>query len=292
MNKTRQRLGKALRGSVLMAAIGLVALHGAGCLVMPGEARLKGFAEAATLMTNGFSLRYHSRTNTGASWNVVFVHGTPANAAIWHSQFADPFPAANLVAYDRPGFGASKPSNHDPHLAEQVMALTHLISALPRRPTILVGHSYGGPVVLMTAVRRPELVAGVVLIGGSVDPSQEHPLWIQYPFHTAASSWALPRWLRQCNRELMTLKGDLLDLADELPGLRAPVVMLHGGQDRQVPVENVAYLRRKLEALGKSDLFQELVFADYTHFIPWEHPAAVAKAVGMAMERSGQIRSR
>ncbi len=259
---------------------------------MPGEARLKGIAQAATLATNGFSLRYHARTNADALWNVVFVHGTPANAAIWHSQFAAPFPGADLVAYDRPGFGASTPSARNPHLGEQVMALTHLVAALPRRPTILVGHSYGGPVVLMTAVRQPDLVAGVVLIGGSVDPSQEQPLWVQYPLHTAAASWALPGWLRQCNRELMTLKDDLIALEKELPRLRTPVVMLHGERDRQVPFENVAYLRRKLEALEKGSLFQELVFADYTHFIPWEHPDAVAKAVGMAMERSGQIRSR
>ncbi len=220
------------------------------------------------------------------------VLSCPANAAIWHTQFAAPFPKANLVACDRPGFGASKPAARDPHLGEQVKALTHLITALPRRPTILVGHSYGGPVVLMTAVRQPDLVAGIVLIGGSVDPSQERPLWGQYPLHTAAVSWALPGWLRQCNRELMTLQGDLIALEKELPRLRTPVVMLHGERDRQVPVENVAFLRRKLVALGKSGLFQELVFPDYTHFIPWKHPDAVAEAVTMAMERSGQIRSR
>lgn len=289
MSTATRRFRKWVRGSLWIGAIGMVALHGAGCLIMPGEARLKGIADPATLVTNGFTIRYHARTNADALWNVVFIHGTPASAAIWRSQFTDPFPRANLVAYDRPGFGASKPSARDPHLEEQVAALSHLVASLPQRATILVGHSYGGPVALMTAIRQPELVAGVVLIGGSVDPAQERPLWIQYPLHTAAVSWALPSWLRQCNRELMTLKADLIALEKELPRLRTPVVMLHGGLDRQVPVANVAYLRQKLDGLGKRDLFQQLVFADYTHFIPWEHPDAVAEAIGMAMERAREV---
>jgi pimeloyl-ACP methyl ester carboxylesterase len=270
-----------------LLALLLLALHGVGCLMLPKEDRLQSVATPHRLVISGFTLRYHVAEASNASWNLVFIHGTPANAGIWHEQFVQPFPQANLIAYDRPGFGQSGPVRREPHLAEQVAALTNLLAALPRLPTVLVGHSYGGPVALLAAVEHPDLVAGVVLIGGSVDPRQEHPVWIQHPFHTLATSWVLPGWLRQCNRELLTLKGDLLGLERELPHLRVPVVMLHGERDQQVPVANVAYLRARLADLGRTNGVDALVYPDYTHFIPWEHPDAVQRAVVLALARIG-----
>jgi pimeloyl-ACP methyl ester carboxylesterase len=257
----------------------VLALHGAGCFLLPRAGRLEAHAPATTLTTNGFILRCHLAPAADARWNVVFIHGTPARAGIWHAQFARPFPQANLVAYDRPGFGASRPAARVPRLAGQVAALTNLLAALPARPTILVGHSYGGPVALLAAVEHPALVAGVVLVGASVDPAQERPLWVQHAFGLDATSWVLPGWLRQCNRELLTLKADLAALEGKLPQLRAPVVMVHGARDRQVPVANVAYLRDRLGAAGLGELFAEIVHPDHDHFIPWEHPEAVARAL-------------
>ena len=262
-----------------LATLLLLAVYSGGCLVVPDSSRLDALARRATLITNGFTLHYHLATTNPAAWNLVFIHGTPASGGIWHSQFVRPFPDANLLAYDRPGFGDSKPTRRRPHLADQVAALTNLLAVLPSLPTILVGHSYGGPVALQAALDRPDVVAGVVLIGGSVDPAQERPLWVQYPFNYTGTSFWLPGWLRQCNRELLTLKGDLLELEAAVPGLQVPVVMLHGGRDQQVPVANVAFLRAQLAAVGRTNLFRELVFPDYTHFIPWEHPDAVEQAL-------------
>ena len=191
MIQTRKH-GRIARYGLALVGAGFLALHGTGCLILPGDDTLATLSQSATLTTNGFVIRYHLAESTAAQWNIVFVHGTPANAGIWHSQFKDPFPGANLIAYDRPGFGLSQPARRHPHLHEQVSALTDLLAIMPARPTLLVGHSYGGPVALLTALKHPELVAGVVLIGGSVDPDQEHTLWIQHPFHTGATSWVLP----------------------------------------------------------------------------------------------------
>jgi pimeloyl-ACP methyl ester carboxylesterase len=270
------RLGRLALGSVTLL---FLAAYGGGCLVVPDSSRLDAYARRATLVTNGFTLHYHLATTNSAAWNLVFVHGTPASGGIWRSQFVRPFPDSNLLAYDRPGFGDSKPARRRPHVADQVAALTNLLAVLPSAPTILVGHSYGGPVALQAALERPDLVAGVVLIGGCVDPAEERPLWVQYPFNYTGTSFWLPGWLRQCNRELLALKGDLRELEAALPGLRVPVVMLHGGRDRQVPVANVAFLRAQLAAAGRTNQFRELVFPEYTHFIPWEHPDAVEQAL-------------
>jgi pimeloyl-ACP methyl ester carboxylesterase len=290
-NKPRW-MTRCLRAGGGLAFLFVLALHGVGCVVMPKETRLAAQAKMSLLETNGFSIPYQFLAAPDAAWNVVFIHGTPANAGVWHEQFAHPFPGANLCAYDRPGFAGAGPVLRDPHLATQVAALTNLLAVLPPRPVVLVAHSYGGPVALLAALERPDLVAGAVLIGGSIDPSQEHPVWIEYPFHSVLTSWVLPSWLRQCNRELLTLKDDLAEMKPRVPTLSVPVVMLHGERDRQVPVANVAFLRAELALAGKTNLFGELVFPEYTHFIPWEHPDAVASALAAVTDRIGRATPR
>ena len=36
---------------------------------------------------------------------------------------------------------------------------------------------------------------------------------------------------------------------------------------------------------GKTNLFDQLVFPDYNHFIPWKHPEAVEAAIRMVTDR-------
>ena len=61
--------------------------------------------------------------------------------------------------------------------------------------------------------------------------------------------------------------------------------MLHGAKDRQVPIANVNYLRDRFTKAGRTNLFDQLVFQDYNHFIPWEQPGAVEAAIRMMTDR-------
>jgi len=230
-------------------------------------------------------IRCYTRAATDASLDIIFVHGTPAQAGIWHAQFENPFPNASLTAIDRPGFGSSTPALKTPSLEEQATALGSLLTHATAHRTILVGHSYGGPLVLLAALKFPEKVSAIVLVGGSVDPSQEKLFLAQRIADWPLFAWMLPRSLRQCNRELLTLRGDLIELQKLLPTLRVPIVMLHGGRDRQVPVENVAWLERELSTAGRAHLVTLLIHPDYTHFIPWEHPDAVNEAIDLAVKK-------
>jgi pimeloyl-ACP methyl ester carboxylesterase len=57
--------------------------------------------------------------------------------------------------------------------------------------------------------------------------------------------------------------------------------MLHGDRDPLVPVQNVDWLKNQFALAGKSKLFASIVLPGVNHFIPWEHPDEVAKAIGM-----------
>lgn len=237
----------------------------------------------------GHKVRYYELAQPDAGWNLVFIHGTPATAAVFGEQFRRPFPHANLFALDRPGFGASGPDARRPSVDDQANAVGALVATLDNHKTILVGHSYGAPVALWTALKFTNEIAGIVLIGGSVDPAQEKIYVIQRIGDWPVLSWIVPRTLRQCNRELLTLRSDLIKLQPQLSELAVPVVMLHGTRDRQVPLANVDYLRTQLTAAGKSNLFDAIVRSNYNHFIPWQHPDAVENAIQLLTNHIQQV---
>lgn len=238
-------------------------------------------ATVKILTTNGFTLRWAEKmaTTNHAGFDLVFVHGSPGGAGVWATQFDTLATNANLFAYDRPGFGKSKPLLAQPHLPMQVDALMTLLASATTNPVLLIGHSYGSPIALLAALEHPGKIRGALLIGGDVDPAQEKPFWVQYFCGWRATSWMLPRALRQCNREMLTVRADLAVMQKQLPQLAVPVLMLHGDRDPLVPVENVAWLENQLDALGKTNLFAKIILPGVNHFIPWEHPIEVAHAL-------------
>jgi len=278
----RRRIWKIglIAGVGVFLLVGL-ALHALSGLMAKWDDPARLGADVRVLTTKDGTLRWAEKREPthSAPLDLVFIHGTPGGAGIWAAQFRAPFPHANLFAYDRPGFGQSQPALAQPHLQQQVDALRVLLANVTTNRVLLIGHSYGSPVALLAALELPDQIAGVVLVGGDVDPAQEHPWWLQHLFGWRVTSWVLPPALRQCNRELLTVRADLTEMQTQLRRLVVPVVMVHGDRDPQVPVENVAWLEQQLGALGKTNQFAKIILPGVNHFIPWEHPDAVERGI-------------
>lgn len=258
----------------------VLALHVGGWIIGRHEQPERLAAPIQITELNGFKTLWAQKRTTNGSVTILFIHGTPGRAGVWREQFAHPFPHANLIAYDRPGFGGSAPVARHPHLDQQVEALTNLLAAAAiTNRVLLVGHSYGGPIALLAAIKHPDKVAGALLIGGDVSPKLEEMLWIQYAGNSPILEWLVPRNLRQCNREILAAPRDLVEIQDGLSKLAVPVVMLHGSRDDFVQVENVTWLESRLAALGKTNLFAKIVLPGANHFIPWERPGDVAAGI-------------
>ncbi len=75
---------------------------------------MKPFALRIVTDSSGHTLRCYELKHSDAEWDILFIHRTPATAAVFGEQFRRPFPRANLGALDRPGFGASSPDGDRP----------------------------------------------------------------------------------------------------------------------------------------------------------------------------------
>ena len=119
----------------------------------------------AVLPLPGAGLAYEV---TGDGPAVVLVHGFGLDMRMWEPQVEHLAARYRVVRYDCRGFGASGP--FDPavpytHAADLVALLDHLAIG----QAVLAGLSFGGRVVLQTALAAPARVAGLVLLDAVLD---------------------------------------------------------------------------------------------------------------------------
>jgi pimeloyl-ACP methyl ester carboxylesterase len=86
-----------------------------------------------------------------------------------------------VTAYDRAGIGGSAPAPGLATIDRQIDDLTSVITGMGAGPCVLAGHSYGGVLIQLLAFRRPDLVAGLVLVDpGHEDMESVLPLPVQW----------------------------------------------------------------------------------------------------------------
>lgn len=206
---------------------------------------------------------------------VIFIHGTPGDATGWADFLVHPPPGFDVIAVDRPGFGQSGPDEAVPSLLAQAAAIAPLLETRDGKRPIIVGHSLGGPIAVRIALANPGRVGGLVIVGGALDPAQEKIHWAQ----PIGASWVgrlvLPRALRNANTELMALKPQLVAMQADLGRIGCPVAIVHGARDDLVPYANVSFMSAQLT--GARLAVDRL--ADANHFIPWEHPDRIRRAI-------------
>ena len=226
------------------------------------------------------------RAGNPAGPSVLLVHGTPGSAAGWADYLVTPPAGTEVVALDRPGFGASTPDGAVPSLAAQAAAVIALVPT-DGRPVVLLGHSLGAPIVAWAAAQlaaeRPARSVTIVMLAGSLDPAQESIHAMQHVGAWAPVQWLLPRAIRNANAELMALKPELEALGTMLPSIKAKVVIVHGTADDLVPVANVAYMQ---ERFSGARCITTVLLEGQNHFLPWNSQGAVREALRVALEPS------
>lgn len=251
----------------------------------------------STLTRPGARLAYEV---TGAGPAVVLVHGFGLDLRMWDPQVEPLAARFRVVRYDCRGFGASGP--FDPAVpythAEDLLAL---LDYLAIDDAALVGLSFGGRVVLQTALAAPARVRGLALLGAVLDGVPWDPTSAQAlaevtrQVQTRGLRAGRAAWLAH---PLFAAARQRPDLARQLAGMVASYPGQHWlGQDAHrppdpAPIDVLEQVRRPvLVAVGRRDVpgFREMsavlarripgaeyhVVADAGHMINLERAPAV-----------------
>lgn len=120
-------------------------------------------AEAELVRTRDGRALHLERSGTGAP-TVLFEAGMGASRHSWGGVVPLLTDRTTTVVYDRAGLGRSEPDPAGRPLARLTDDLLDVLDHLGPDPVVLVGHSWGGPIIRTAAAARPEQVLGLVLV--------------------------------------------------------------------------------------------------------------------------------
>ena len=209
---------------------------------------------------------------------VMFVHGSPGgwDNFIEYLVIPELLDRARMIAITRPGYGESGKGKYEGSVEKQAAALLEVLKVRsPDAPAVLVGHSYGGPVVARMAMDAPDRVASFILAAASIDPSLEKMQWFQYPAAVPPISWFVPADLLVCNLEILALEPELDRMMPLWADIQQPVTVIHGDLDDLVPVGNAEFAERMLTNAP----VEMIRIPDMNHFVIWTHRPLVVNAI-------------
>ncbi|HWT89819.1 MAG TPA: alpha/beta hydrolase [Solirubrobacterales bacterium] len=213
---------------------------------------------------------------------VVLVHGVIVSGRYMTPLAEELAPDFPVLVPDLPGYGRSDPPPSPPSLADLADAAVAAARAAGYERAALVGNSFGAQIAIEAALRHPDVVERVALVGLTTDPrarSLPRQFW---------------RWLR-CARDedlsvLPVMARDLYDIGPrqavhmlrvmmrdrperKLPRVRQPALVVRGAGDRIAPI---AWCREA------ADLLPDGGFATVpgcAHMPNWTAPRALAQVL-------------
>lgn len=261
---------------------------------------------AQSIQAAGIATNYHDQ---GSGEPVLLIHGSGPGVSAWANwRLSLPVLSQNfrVIAPDMAGFGFSeRPANYQYSMENWVAQAVGLLDALNITKASLVGNSFGGALALALAIRHPERVNKLVLMGSVGVPFKITEgldrVWGYQPSLEAMKSLLD---IFAYNRALVT--DELAELryqasirlgfqesfaamfpaprqrwvdamASALADIRAlshHTLIIHGRDDQVIPLQNAYQL---LDLIEQAELH---VFGQCGHWTQIEHATAFNRLVG------------
>ena len=200
---------------------------------------------------------------------ILFVHGAPGSSKDFLEYLQDTSLAsqARMIAVDRPGYGYSGFGKTVISIEEQAACIAPLLDLNKNeKPVLLVGHSFGGPVVARLAMDYPDKANGnMLLLAPAIDPDNEKIFWFNHPFNWWGLNWILPRSLKVANKEKLSHAAELEKMKPLWDRLQNNTTFVHGYADWIVTIANSQYGIRMM----KNAQVDSVIHQDMDHLMIW-----------------------
>ncbi len=115
----------------------------------------------------------------GEGPTLVLLHGLGGNHLNWLPAAPMLAKHARVLAVDLLGFGRTPGAGRGYGLGAQHAMLERFLAEIPGTPSVVVGNSMGGTLALQLAAKRPDLVAGAVLVSPALPPPPKAPVSLE-----------------------------------------------------------------------------------------------------------------
>jgi 3-oxoadipate enol-lactonase len=180
----------------------------------------------------------------GGARTIALLHGWTASADLnWFRTYGEVARMGRMVAMDHRGHGRGLRSEEPFSLEDAADDVAALLRTLDAAPAVLVGYSMGGPIALLTWLRHPDVVEGLVLAATALEwraTSRERLLW---------RLMAVAEYFLRMGQPRGLVERALREIVEESPDLEPALGWLRGELRRGDP-EALADAGR---ALGQYD---------------------------------------
>jgi pimeloyl-ACP methyl ester carboxylesterase len=234
---------------------------------------------------NGIKIRY---LVTGDSLKpaLIFVHGAPSSISVFNGFYWNDSLQNNceMWSVDRPGYGYSDFGKPLPIIEKQAQCIIAMLEKIGgKRKKILLGTSFGGPIVAKIAALRPDLVDGLILAAPAVQPGEEKIYNLTYPT-SSWLKWATPKMFRSANAEKLVHKEELEKMLPDWNKIKVPVIMIQGLADELVYPSNILFLKKQLSQTS----LKVYAVRSQEHFLSWPQKKLITFCIFEMMEMLGK----
>jgi pimeloyl-ACP methyl ester carboxylesterase len=197
---------------------------------------------------------------------ILFIHGAGGGQYTWSYQKTFFEKRFNPIVLELPGHGASEGEGEE-EIVRYAGHVTSFLKALGLSRVFLVGHSMGGAITQTVALKHPEVLKGIVLVGtgarlkvlplildGIRTNFEETVRKInELCFFQKASPLLMERslaGLMQCRPEVLYgdyLACDQFDIMNEIEKIDLPTLILCGQEDGMTPVKYSQFLLQRIK---------------------------------------------
>ncbi|MEM9546024.1 MAG: alpha/beta hydrolase [Bacteroidota bacterium] len=221
-----------------------------------------------TINVNGRAVKIvASKPRLTDSILIVFVHGAPGSWDAFKNYLVDQDlrEHARVIAYDRPGYGGSG-REAMPDIKDQADVLSEIIKVHGLDKNILVGHSYGGPIVGNVALNKGRKNDVAIMIAPLIDPESEPLRWYSYFSYWKLTSWLLPKDLVVAGSEKFAHASELELMREDWKRAPCKIIHIHGLKDGLAPgKENINFSKSNIP----KDKLEIVVYPDKGHLLIW-----------------------
>lgn len=225
-------------------------------------------------------VRMHAQSG-GNGPPVVLVHGYGVSGRYMLPLARILASSCSAFAPDLPGHGRSEASTAPLAIGGLADALGGWLDAVGLEQPAFVANSMGCQIVTELAVRRPEQVGPMVLVGPTIDParrSARHQIFGAMRDSTREPALLVAlagrEWAGNLGQLRTLARSVLADRIEErLPEIEQPTIVVHGERDGFVSRE---WAERAAALLPRGRL---VVVPGEPHAIPYTHPRLLAQIV-------------
>jgi pimeloyl-ACP methyl ester carboxylesterase len=234
---------------------------------------------------------FYSFTSSEKKRTLLAIHGSGGDHTNWPATLRE-LPQTNVYAIDLPGHGKSTGHGRD-SVAAYADFIEAFVAELALDQVTLIGHSLGGAIVQMLALRAPDWFSSIILVGTGVRLKVHPDILEGLLTNFAAAIDIICRWafgptasqtLIETGRRVMlntppeVIHGDYsacnqFDLMDKVAAINVPTLVVSGTADQLTPVKYGQYLSNNIPGATQA------VIEDAGHYMALEKPEEFTRIV-------------